>query len=184
MFSIAADVLQIDLGPYPPGAMPPVNPEMFEGIYNITHGLKGLLVVPCGILYFLWIYRANTNAHALGASGIAKPGWVIGGYFIPVANLGLPLESMSQIWRASSNPSNWTAERPPMLLSIWWIAWVIANAVGMYMLEFGKGLSVASRDYWDLIQCLMEAAATVSLLVIVRRINGLQSTANAVSQFV
>ena len=58
-----------------------------------------------GVLYLRWIYRANSNARQLGATGMRfTSGWSIGFCFIPIMNLWKPYQTMKEIWKASANP--------------------------------------------------------------------------------
>ena len=67
-----------------------------------------------------WIYRANKNARALGASGmqfgpVASVGW----YFIPICCLWKPYQAMREIWKASKDPKQWQ-DQPTAPLLRWW----------------------------------------------------------------
>jgi len=87
-----------------------------------------LVVVVTGIVFLMWIHLANRNARGLGAQGMTfTPGWSVGWYFIPVANLWKPYQAMKQIWQASANPGAWQSQKPPNLLSVWWTLWVISH---------------------------------------------------------
>ena len=78
-----------------------------------------------------WIRQANKNARALGARDMEfTPGWAIGWYFIPIANLWKPYQAMSEIWRASSGSPDWKSAETSGTLQGWWAAWLVANALG------------------------------------------------------
>jgi hypothetical protein len=106
---------------------------------NIQSGAKGLVVgleglamlvtiVGAGILILIWIYRASRNLRYLGADGLGySPGWSVGWYFIPLANLWKPYGAVREIWQASSNPQNWQYEPVPAILSWWWFFWLGTN---------------------------------------------------------
>lgn len=102
---------------------------------DARQGLVGLvqfsIFVVSGILILRWIYRANYNARQLGASGMNfTPGWSVGWYFIPIANLWKPYQAMKEIWKASSNPASWNNEPVPSLIGWWWFFWIVSNAFG------------------------------------------------------
>ncbi len=80
------------------------------------------------ILILMWIYRANYNARQIGASGMKfTPGWSVGWYFIPIANLWKPYQAMKEIWKASSSPQNWSDQSVSSILPWWWFLWVTYN---------------------------------------------------------
>ena len=99
-----------------------------QGIVGI---LQLIIVVVSGILILKWIYRSNYNARQLGATEMAfTPGWSIGWYFIPIANLWKPYQAMKEIWKASSNPQSWNSQSVSSLLPWWWFFWIISNMFG------------------------------------------------------
>ena len=78
---------------------------------DARQGLVGtaqvLIYLISGVLILMWIYRANHNARALGAANMDfTPGWSVGWYFIPIANLWKPYQAMKEIWKASASPSS------------------------------------------------------------------------------
>ena len=90
-----------------------------------------------GVLYLCWIYRANSNARSLGATGMRfTPGWSIGFYFIPIMHLWKPYQAMKEIWKASANPDNWREHVVPILLPWWWFFWLSVNFAGYIELRF------------------------------------------------
>jgi hypothetical protein len=96
-----------------------------QGIVGI---FQVIIFVISGILILKWIYRANYNARQLGASEMVfTPGWSIGWYFIPIANLWKPYQAMKEIWKASSNPQSWNSQSVSSMLPWWWFFWIVSN---------------------------------------------------------
>jgi hypothetical protein len=58
-------------------------------------------VVGCYILVGMWIYRTNANAHSFSSDMSITPGWSIGWFFIPFANLVMPYLGVQETWRES-----------------------------------------------------------------------------------
>jgi len=78
-----------------------------------------------------WIYLANLGAREIGASGMAfTPGWSVGWYFVPFANLFKPFQAMREIWCASVDPADWRSVAPPALLGWWWGLWIGSRVLG------------------------------------------------------
>jgi hypothetical protein len=99
--------------------------QMVIGIIQV------IITVALGIFILKWIYRANFNARQLGATDMQfTPGWSVGWYFIPVANLWKPYQSMKEIWKASINPIAWKTQPVPSLLGWWWFFWIVSNMIG------------------------------------------------------
>lgn len=90
-----------------------------------------LLFVITGIFFLRWVYRANSNVRQLGAKGMKfSPGWSVGYFFIPVLNFWKPYQAMKEIWKASSNPKNWTSESVGLVLGFWWMLWIASTVLG------------------------------------------------------
>jgi hypothetical protein len=95
--------------------------------------LWGLFYVITGIVFLVWISRANANAHALGANDMSiTPGWSVGWFFIPFANLVKPYINVREIWNASdSDPRDVSASgSAPLIVSAWWALWLLSGFCG------------------------------------------------------
>ena len=97
-------------------------------------GLTELLsLLCCVILFCMWVYRANANARALGAEEMRfSPGWSVGWFFIPIANLFVPFQAVNEIYRASDpehDGRSWKTNKTPALLGWWWGFWLVNNFV-------------------------------------------------------
>jgi hypothetical protein len=89
------------------------------------------------IVFLIWMHRAARNLPALGlAHPRSSPGWAVGWWFIPFANVIKPYQVMTEIWTASEPPpgvpgaDSRDVRRPASLLAFWWWLWLIANFVG------------------------------------------------------
>ena len=89
------------------------------------------------VLFIRWFHRAYRNLPALGASGIRfRPGWAIGGWFVPILGLWRPKQIANDIWRASDpdRPTGqgmgWQEAAVPTLLGLWWAAFLLENWLG------------------------------------------------------
>lgn len=84
--------------------------------------LLGLAALTTAVVVSRWIYRANSNARALGAREMAfTPGGAVGWYFVPIANLWKPYQAMREIWKASAGPLGWQRRPVSALLPCWWL---------------------------------------------------------------
>ena len=92
-------------------------------------GLTDALLTLVTIVFFaMWIYRAAANVVAAGTVGFDyTPGWAVGWFFIPFANLYKPYAAMRQIWNASQGGQGDALDRSEGLLAIWWGTWLLAN---------------------------------------------------------
>ncbi|HJS74675.1 MAG TPA: DUF4328 domain-containing protein [Vicinamibacteria bacterium] len=108
-----------------------------------------LLLYFCGlILLCLWVYRANANLEVLVPSGSEfTPGWAVGWFFVPIANLFKPYQVVSEIYRASdpaADPDYWNLAPLPFYLPLWWGSYLVFNVLTNFapfgMLQAGCGV--------------------------------------------
>jgi hypothetical protein len=111
----------------------------------------GLFIVT-GVLFLVWVHRANRNARALGATGLKfTPGWAVGWFFVPIVSFWKPFQAMREIWQASTAPGNWQAVETPPLLGLWWTVYL----ADMVLTQLGNHLAKAV----DGVQSAMVASA-------------------------
>jgi uncharacterized membrane protein len=81
----------------------------------------------CVVLVCRVTYRMMRNLHQLGASQARiSPGWAVGWYFIPFANLVMPVRAVTQIWHGTFGELN-TPREPGGMIGLWWACWLISN---------------------------------------------------------
>jgi len=89
--------------------------------------LAGVAMIASIVVVAFWIYRVSANAHALSDEMTISPGWAVGWYFVPIANLFKPFQGMKEAWMASHFRGNWHGEPTPALLGWWWGLWIVTN---------------------------------------------------------
>src|SRR5262249_5743282 len=85
--------------------------EVVSGLFQI------ILAIILGITFLRWIYRLNKSLSVL--SSVPKkfsPGWSVGWYFVPLANLFKPLEAMRETWTVVHRG----APVSGFILGVWW----------------------------------------------------------------
>ncbi len=99
-------------------------------------GLISFLVyLATAVCYLIWIHRCYSNLPAFGnpiRSLSYSPGWAIGAWFIPLANLVLPYRLVRETWEKSTpfHQSRLQADQPTHWFPLWWAFWLISNFVG------------------------------------------------------
>jgi len=125
-----------------------------------------------------WIYLADNNARALGAEDLSgSPGWAVGWFFVPLANLIMPYTTVRDMWKASVNPKDWQAENGESLVILWWACWLISQISGTIAfrleLEMGYEAGEATRML-GLASDLVSIPSALLLAVIIGRIQAQQ----------
>jgi hypothetical protein len=96
--------------------------------------LASLLTLGTIITWLVWQHRAQRNLWAIGVPGLRfTPGWAVGWWFIPFANLVQPLRAMKELWLASGPDTTgleWRGRPTPPLLPLWWSAYIVVPIVG------------------------------------------------------
>lgn len=108
--------------------------SLTEVLYVLVALLHIVIFVITAVLFLMWLHRVYRNLPALGAQSMeTTPGWAVGYFFIPFANLVKPFHVVREIWN-KSDPQAETLEGfgsyssgTPALVGWWWAFWIIAN---------------------------------------------------------
>jgi hypothetical protein len=124
------------------------------------------VILAAGIVWLVWQHRAQSNLRALGAAGLKyTPGWAVGWWFIPFANVVLPFLTMRELWKASdpqSGSTEWLARRTTPMLGLWWAGWLIMQI----LFQIGRGIDRDLKTVGDLrSEAWFFVAANLSLVV-------------------
>lgn len=110
------------------------------------------------IVFFLrWLHRAVRLAETLDSDVGVSPGWAVGYWFIPIANLYRPYQVIKRLAAAVY------ARSPPTYLGWWWTMWLLSNVfdrVEMRMPEPPVGVLVTSDLVTMLAGLLMAGSVT------------------------
>lgn len=142
-------------------------------------GLAALAIA--GVAWLVWQHRAHSNLTALGAGELRfTPGWAVGWWFVPFANLVRPAQVMSELTRAS-DPAYGAVEQAdrqtPRIVLVWWLTWVIGGLMsyGIARASTDDLTSLLTRDRVLIASEGLHAIAAVLAIALVRRVQRLQS---------
>lgn len=99
--------------------------DVISFVMGIAQLLLGIITV---ITMFRWIHRAIKNLRVFSKQVpiTFTPGWAVGWFFVPLANLSKPYQVMKEIWLAShQNPI-----APHGLVNWWWGLTLLSNSLG------------------------------------------------------
>ena len=190
LFSAASDVLAFVTNPVVIAAEEGVNEQLT--LFELLQGLAGLatlaVFIALVVAFLLWLHRASRNLRALGnpAQRIEfTPGWAVGWFFIPFANLVMPYKAVREVWE-KSDPAVRTGDdlmfagpsSAPLLLG-WWVTFIASNVAGNIS---GRLMENAHTDSAlrftagvDLIASLLAVVAAVLAILVVRDIDRRQT---------
>jgi uncharacterized protein DUF4328 len=188
--SLASQLLELQLlNDMQAGRSPAPGAEASNDLrQQVIAGLRVVNFVVVIVLFCIWIYRANYNARQLGAADMQfSPGWAVGWYFIPIANLWKPYQAMREIWQASANPALWQHQPRGSILPLWWTFFLLSNFLGNASFR----LSLRANTLPDLIVAgavqaandVADIVSTAIALVLVTQIFRMQMARRAADAF-
>jgi hypothetical protein len=136
-----------------------------------------LVYLAAVVAFLLWLHRAYSNLRPLGAKHLNySPGWAVGYFFIPFANLVRPYQAMREVWRWSKPVGagadmieglSFTADTSAPLVGWWWGLWITCNVAAnlYYRLGDEKGMEDAASRLGLLNDLATIAAAAVAILM-------------------
>jgi hypothetical protein len=141
--------------------------------------LRMPILLACWIVVGMWIYRTNANAHAMGGNVSITPGWAVGWFAVPFANLILPYQGMSETWLASHEMVALDGESGLPLLRWWWGLWLVSGFVGYatFFLTRDPEL-IQTASYVFTATALLQVALSLVLIRLMRRLAAVQTTAH------
>lgn len=161
----------------PAGPLPAATLDM---VTTATRMGNLALYMISGFIVLKWIYRTNANAHRMsnGLGMTVSPGWAIGWFFIPIANLWKPFQGVEQTWRVSHSPGAPGSVDTPLLLRWWWGLWllssIIANIAGRTAGDGSDLNLLAASDVGEMIADGLTIPLILILMKIIRAITAAQ----------
>lgn len=135
------------------------------------------LFIGSGIMVFVWIYRAHRNLRLLQIPELKfTPGWAVGWFFVPFANMVKPYQAMRELWKASAYGYGqyWPAAETPLTLIIWWMvsltSIILARISVRITLDAETLDELISADVVILLSNGVDILAAVLTMVVVMRI--------------
>jgi hypothetical protein len=164
------------------------NPPTFDEMQNAdnfvgaTAALWSLVSIAILVVLIVFLWRAAKNTE-LWQRDRAKwrPGWAIGAWFIPFANLVLPAMVVQDVWRRSPEIDPWGyrhAGSSP-LVGWWWATWIVSSLFVRLAAGWGGDPATAAElstaDTIRTIGLVASIAAAVFLVGVVRRLAARQA---------
>jgi uncharacterized membrane protein len=164
-----------------------IGPEVLEA--DATRGmivaLLSIFLYAIGAVAVLtWIYSASRHAHLAGVLEMTvTPGWAVGWYFVPFANLFMPFRAMREIEEASaaavSQKERGSAGESLMLG--WWGSWLAMNITTWVSFRIAGNASsvddLRTAAMFDMISCVLMVSACLLLSALIGRIQSFQNRA-------
>jgi hypothetical protein len=115
------------------GFVAPSRVRAVDGALDTVASLWSLASLAAGLAWLFWQHRAQANLRALGVAELRfSPGWAVGWWFVPFANVVMPFLTVRELWRAShpeAGASDWQLRGSGPLLPLWWACYLAQNAL-------------------------------------------------------
>jgi hypothetical protein len=95
------------------------------------------------------------------------PGWSIGWFFIPFANLVQPYKVMKEIWQVSLDPADWRNQRGSALIGLWWGLWLACGLTGQVEAVLAKQVTSPESLRVATIAMLAGSLAKIAVTIVV-----------------
>ena len=106
-------------------ALRPGEATAFDDRTQILSQLALAGTILTAIAWFLWLHRAVANARGLGVPTDATPGWSVGWWFIPFANIVKPYRILRSLYDGVGSGGSG-------IVGAWWGCYLIAAVLGEF----------------------------------------------------
>ncbi|MEV5200865.1 DUF4328 domain-containing protein [Streptomyces sp. NPDC053720] len=106
-----------------------------DNLYGTAGVLQSLVSLATAVVFIIWFRRVRLNAEVFDPSmQPMRPGWAVGAWFVPIANLVLPRRIAGGIWTASAQTNTDGSWRtvPATVMNLWWGFWVVSLIASQY----------------------------------------------------
>lgn len=146
----------------------------------------GVAAIACYIVSAVWLYRASANAQAIDPDpDRMRPGWALGWFAIPIANLWMPFRAVKQCWNSSIHGPGALGAAAPGFFAIWWSCWIGADilAVLSYRMSSQPGVGAQYPVLWiDATQGIVACVSAMLWIRIMRGVAAAQQDHSAMSE--
>ena len=168
LIAVPIDVIAIVLPEVDPNQV--TSDNLAGSLALLSQGVLGLVsagvYIATAVIFLMWLYRACSNLPAFGAQKRFigySPGWAVGYFFLPFANLFMPYQAIKELWQKSQPPSEEalfsSSLSPPGVFPLWWGFWLACNFAGN--IYFRLSTASASR------QVIFSLGAAVDVFTII-----------------
>ncbi len=125
-----------------------------------------VIIISLNIFFLIWMYRSYKNLQAFNRENLrSSPAGAVFWWFIPFANLIIPLRIINEIWHKSdykyTDSDEFSANlSSPALHNIWWTFWVIS-----FVLSFVDIVWAGSFDSFGLAEIIFAIFIIISTLI-------------------
>tara|TARA_B100000886_G_scaffold337219_1_gene297490 strand:- start:879 stop:1571 length:693 start_codon:yes stop_codon:yes gene_type:complete len=146
-----------------------------------------IILIASFIIIGRWIFVSCKLNHLNGKQNLKRsPGWSIGWFAIPFANIIMPYKCLREIYLASFDKENWKDLPVSISFPIWWFGWLTGNMLQNAYFGISESLDeysyVEQTRFKEIIQMnwigiasdILLALSAIALLDIIKRVSNNQ----------
>lgn len=137
------------------------------------------------VFFLMWLYRAYSNLKVFNSWNrpTYSPGFAVGSFFIPFANLVIPYRIVKEVWQKSGMPNEaYLAEtNPPATFATWWFFWILAgfaNNISL-RLSLNDGIETNTATMISIVASALSILAAIFAYLVVDAIDQKQEETSA-----
>jgi hypothetical protein len=93
-----------------------------------------LVALLSALVVSLWIYRAHANLRTIGLDELHySPGWAVGSFFVPLANLMVPFRAMRELYNRSFGEEAHFASTSVGDVTSWWSSFLVGALIQAFL---------------------------------------------------
>jgi hypothetical protein len=143
-------------------------------VVDLIAGLVGLSILISLILsvvfFCLWTHRVVANSYAFGGRyNEITPGWAVGWYFIPFANLVKPYQALKEAWQSTHDDA-----AVPAVMPAWWGLWIVSNIAGNISFRLSMNDMVEASMILDLFTLAIDIPLIYCIWQVITRLTNRQ----------
>ena len=155
------------------GDDPSITVDELENADNVVAAVGSFQLIVwlvIAVLFIIWLYRAAKRVKQTRPDALRyKPGWAIGGWFVPIWFLFRPKQMVDDIWRGTRDAREGIGV--PAWIHIWWALWLISEFMARFLISSSSDAEsledVASADRLAAATDAVELAAAVLAALLV-----------------
>ena len=157
--------------------------NIWFGIIGLAAILEILFRISAIVFFLIWEYRSFNNLSALKAKNLEfSPGWAVGWWFIPFANLVKPFQAVRELWNESDPDFDeetsflHTSAGTPEIIGFWWATFLISGFIGRIADKLVDAGGQPSRYFPVvlIVGSIFQLAASILIILIIKGITNRQ----------
>ncbi|MEV8550839.1 DUF4328 domain-containing protein [Streptomyces glaucescens] len=155
--------------------------EAAAELYEKAGMFQGTAYLACAIVFLCWFFRMRRTTGLMAPDQFRRgPGWAVGTWFIPLANLWMPYRIAMEMWMAATFLPHDGGQRQTRTwpVNTWWALFVLGTLLNRYAGTSYKNAEtlqeLESAVRWYLIADLTSIAAAAAAAHFAVRLTALQ----------